>query len=1098
MFPPLLKAKNDLTHMFENNAKPDNSLSKTTPTDSASALWLKIIGLAIVYLIAGKLSYFSVILPGYASAIWPASGIALAGILIYGYRIWPGVFLGAFLINALIPNLSDNLLESATSLLITLVISTGITLQAALGAYLVWRFADFPKAFFKGKKVFLFFFYGAVLSALLNSTLSVAILVATGRLLLSNALSSWAVCWTGDFLGVLIFTPLVLVWFIPSSRLLFNRRLVITLPVVILYILTSFSVFFVKQYSNEKVKTEFIEHAVAFEGSLKSSMTSHLNTLYSLERLFASKERVERSEFHNFVAHYLDEMPSIQALGWDPVIQDSDRGAFERSMQLQGYPGFKITEQDAQQKMIRALQRPFYLPIAFIEPKKDNNEAALGFDTYSQDIRRVVFDKARDSGAIAMTTPIALVQGDKGIVSVIPLYRNGSSPQSQAERHNALVGYVYVTFRPEDIVQQALKNINASGLSYRLSDEYASALIATNVGDKASKSPEEEKRFFWKRFSIDYQTSFPIGNRSWRLEVFPTKARLIGYGIHYAEMVLVLGLFLTGLVGAFIWVISGRESVINEYTQERLESLEKIEAQMHIALDLKDQLQKKQDMLNKLFLQIPGVVYQFKCTPEEIYSFPFISEGVNEIYELSVGQAMAGSEAVFDRIHPDDYKKVIESIEISRRTLQLWRQEYRVVLPDKGVCWLLGVARPEQLVDGSVLWHGFINDITERVQDEQELKKEKDKFHRLFELSPMGMALVDNETGRFLEVNQRVLEDTGYSKDEFLKLSFWDITPRDYQDQEAQQLCDLNENGHFGPNEKEYIRKDGTHYPITISGFKFIDANGKEVLWGFIEDISKRKQLATLVIEQALDKVQIAHLDRQRSLGLMSASLGHELKQPLTAILTNAQVAQRGIKKEVLTMPEVEAFLDKIIYNVKRTSHIIERIRGFIAPSTLEKTPVDIGMLLRNTATLLEHDLLLHNTAIQFFIEDRKMKVLADEVMLSQVFVNIYRNAIEAVADQKIKIIYTSVKVKDDRIVIVVRDTGLGLSSKVLKSIDEPFNTTKVGGLGVGLLISRSIIKQYDGQLLIGNAEKGGASIEIQLPQFLNEFCMNCTECDDK
>jgi len=349
-----------------------------------------------------------------------------------------------------------------------------------------------------------------------------------------------------------------------------------------------------------------------------------------------------------------------------------------------------------------------------------------------------------------------------------------------------------------------------------------------------------------------------------------------------------------------------------------------------------------------------------------------------------------------------------------------------------------------------------------------------------------------------LEVNQRVLEDTGYSKDEFLKLSFWDVTPRDYQDQEAQQLHDLNEKGYFGPNEKEYIRKNGTHYPITISGFKFIDANGKAVVWGFIEDISKRKQLATLVIEQALDKVQIAHLDRQRSLGLMSASLGHELKQPLTAILTNAQVAQRGIKKEVLTMPEVEAFLDKIIFNVKRTSHIIERIRGFIEPSTQEKTPVDIGMLLRNTATLLEHDLLLHNTAIQFFIEDRKMKVLADEVMLSQVFVNIYRNAIEAVADQKIKIIYTSVKVKDDRIVIVVRDTGLGLSSKVLKSIDEPFYTTKAGGLGVGLLISRSIIKQYDGQLLIGNAEEGGAKIEVQLPQFLSEFCINCSECDDK
>lgn len=1087
--------------MFENNAKPDSSLSKATPRDSASALWLKITGLAIAYLIAGKLSYFSVISPGYASAIWSASGIALAGILVYGYRIWPGVFLGAFLINALIPEQSALLAGNITSATITLVVSSGAALQALLGAYLIKRFTDFPSALLKGKQVFVFFFYGGIVAALINATLSVAMLWAAGRMSSSAPLYSWAGWWVGDFLGIFIFTPLALVWLLPHSKGLHHKRLILTLPIIALLLLTATATFLANKYNNEKINTEINEHGLIIKSALESSMISQLNTLYSLERFFASSERVERKEFHNFVAHYLEEIPSIRAIAWNPVIKDSARAAFEHSVQAEGYPHFQIIEPAVNQKMIPARHRSSYLPVAFIEPMQ-GNETALGFDSNSMDSRRLAFDQARDSGGIVMTAPIQLVQGGKGIVSMMPIYLNGTGKQSLAERRANIMGFVVIIFRVKDIIPES---IYTPGLAYQLIDKESASeqeVIFSRDWETVKTADRQEGFFLAKSVSFVYESSFRVGHRIWHLKIMPSKAWLLEHGNYYTQLALILGLILTGLVGAFIWVVSGRESVIQAFFQERLASLEKIEEQMQVQLDLKDRLQKKQEMLNKLFLQIPGVVYQFKCTPEEIYSFPFINEGVNGIYELSVGQAMAGSEAVFDRIHPDDYKKVIESIEISRRTLQLWRQEYRVVLPDKGVRWLLGVARPEQLVDGSVLWHGFINDITERVQDEQELKKEKDKFHRLFELSPIGMALVDNETGHFLEANNRVLEDTGYSKDEFLNLSFWDITPREYEEQEAQQLLELNEKGCFGPNEKEYIRKDGTRYPIAISGFKYVDINGVEVVWGFIQDITKLKELDALVIKQVLDKVHhnqhIAHLDRQRSLGIMSASLGHELKQPLAAILTNAQVAKRGLNKEVLTLPQVEAFLDKIIHNTKRSSLIIDKIRGFIEPSSLERFPVDIGKLADSTIKLLAQDLMTKHIDVQFSIEDSRMLVLADEIQLSQVLINIYRNAIEVLEYQKTRRIDVSVKAKDKWVVICIRDSGPGFSPESLQHISEPYYTTKTTGLGLGLSISRSIVEQYGGHLIISNAEEGGAMFEIQMPQFLNEFCLNCTECDDK
>lgn len=138
--------------------------------------------------------------------------------------------------------------------------------------------------------------------------------------------------------------------------------------------------------------------------------------------------------------------------------------------------------------------------------------------------------------------------------------------------------------------------------------------------------------------------------------------------------------------------------------------------------------------------------------------------------------------------------------------------------------------------------NGFIDN---KISDEAEIRlnRAEAKFKMLFELSPIGMAMVSHDTGEFLEVNSSLLNATGYSKDEFLKLSFWDITPREYEEQEKEQIIELNETGKFGPNEKEYIRKDGSRYPIKISGFMLIDVDGREVVWGMIEDISERKKM---------------------------------------------------------------------------------------------------------------------------------------------------------------------------------------------------------------------------------------------------------------
>ncbi len=121
----------------------------------------------------------------------------------------------------------------------------------------------------------------------------------------------------------------------------------------------------------------------------------------------------------------------------------------------------------------------------------------------------------------------------------------------------------------------------------------------------------------------------------------------------------------------------------------------------------------------------------------------------------------------------------------------------------------------------------------------QTLVRFEERFEQLFKNSPVGLAMVDQNTAQFCEVNQALLTWTGYSRQEFLAMSFWDITPEEYRIQDQQQVEDLKREGRFGPNQKEYICRDGSRFPIRISGFKLIDVNGQPVVWGIIENLSE-------------------------------------------------------------------------------------------------------------------------------------------------------------------------------------------------------------------------------------------------------------------
>ena len=283
--------------------------------------------------------------------------------------------------------------------------------------------------------------------------------------------------------------------------------------------------------------------------------------------------------------------------------------------------------------------------------------------------------------------------------------------------------------------------------------------------------------------------------------------------------------------------------------------------------------------------------------------------------------------------------------------------------------------------------------------------------------------------------------------------------------------------------ELEYRCKNGSTFWGEVMAYPLVDAEGAVQILGVTRDIADLKRHSIeLENESRQLTAQIAQLDRQRSLGEMSASLSHELNQPLTAILTNAQVAQRGLKARRFEAEQISDFLDKIIFNTRRAGEIIEKIRNFIRPAEAAHIPVDLNRLAGDILDLAGTEADEHKVIIVFAPITGPVWVKGDATQLSQVLLNIYRNAIEALHESPRREIHVRLMQVGDRVTLSVCDTGPGLAPEMLGKAGTPFQTTKASGLGLGLSIGRSIIAQHNGTLTIGNAGGGGVCVDIGLP----------------
>ncbi|OPY93949.1 ATPase [Bradyrhizobium sacchari] len=391
----------------------------------------------------------------------------------------------------------------------------------------------------------------------------------------------------------------------------------------------------------------------------------------------------------------------------------------------------------------------------------------------------------------------------------------------------------------------------------------------------------------------------------------------------------------------------------------------------------------------------------------------------------------------------------------------------------------------------------------ENIQLQSDLAAQDIKIRRLFDANIIGIIIWEVE-GRILEANDAFLRIVGYDRDDLAagRLHRFDLTPPEWRDRDAKTVAELKRVGTAQPFEKEYVRKDGSRVSVLIGGTMFAQGGDQGV--GFVLDLTALKRAEAEAREherlyrEAL--MELAHANRVTTMGQLTASIAHEVNQPIAAIVANAEAGLNWLEAQPPNLERVRQTFGWITGDGTRAGDIIGRIRALIRKAPPQKEDMDINQTVLEVIALTRSEAFKNRVSVRTQLADGLPTVPADRVQLQQVVLNLIVNAIEAmtaVGEEERELLISTDRDVSSGVHVTLRDSGPGLDPKNVESLFEAFYTTKPTGMGMGLAICRSIIEAHGGQMWAGANEPRGAVFQFTLPLASDEATSRLLEADE-
>lgn len=439
-------------------------------------------------------------------------------------------------------------------------------------------------------------------------------------------------------------------------------------------------------------------------------------------------------------------------------------------------------------------------------------------------------------------------------------------------------------------------------------------------------------------------------------------------------------------------------------------------------------------------------------------------------YEITFEEDIQESKKWFDKIISGQVNK--------------YKIEKRFVRKDKSVFWaILAVSTILNEAGNVSAIVEIITDISQRKQIENELSKNQLLLSGLFELSPIGIALNDFNTGAFIDVNHSIETTSGYTKEEFLKLNYCDLTPKKYEEQEIEQIKKMEETGYYGPYIKEYIRKDGTKYPIELNGMVVKDNSNNKLIWSIVQDISERKRVEEEILSKNKDLFELnASKDKFFSI------IAHDLRSPFNGFLGLTKLMAENINS--FSISELKDISEAI---QKSATNLFELLENLLEWSRMQRGAIafnpenfNLYYLVKQNIEIQLENFKVKQIAISNFVPD-DIVLNGDVPMINTVLRNFISNALKFT--HKGGSIEIGVNLLENSLVeVFVKDTGTGIEEEIVTKlfrVDEKVSTNGTEGessTGLGLLLCSDFIKKHNGEIRVESKVNQGSTFSFTLP----------------
>ena len=466
--------------------------------------------------------------------------------------------------------------------------------------------------------------------------------------------------------------------------------------------------------------------------------------------------------------------------------------------------------------------------------------------------------------------------------------------------------------------------------------------------------------------------------------------------------------------------------------------------------------------------------WALKPIPEEFFH---VSDELLRIYGFDPQEHVPTLEEIRNRTHPEDRDRVRQNREKQFREKGEFVEDYRIVLPDGAVRHVHIIGHPILAETGDLVEYvGTAMDVTERKRAEEAVLRSEQELRNLIETIPISVwtALPD---GTVDFVSRHWRETLGFVRGDSIRRT---VHPDDVDRGLEKWRASLATGAPF-ENEARRRAADGEYRWFLARAVPLRDEQRNILKWyGITMEIEDRKRAEEAFREA---QIELAHVTRMSTLGEMSASIAHEINQPLGALVNNAGACLGWL--DAANLEEARNSVALMMDDAQRASEIITRIRALVKKAPPQKDWLDINQIIREVIGLGQSEVQRNHVALETQLSDDMPLVFADRIQLQQVMLNLMMNAIEAMsgaADGPRELLVRSGPNESQGVLVSVQDSGPGLDPKSVDHLFDAFYTTKPHGLGMGLAISRSLIEAHGGRLWAAANTPHGAVFQFTLP----------------